>query len=247
MQSHLGSLDWITSYGLMLMLALVTCWWLARRNAKKNGIEPSHIDLVLPLALLTGFLFVALRPDPRIQLIPLIITCLLVVFIYSRVARLEFGRLTDAFALPTIAAIAIQRIGCFLAGCCWGDPVSSDAFQWLGVAFPAGGFAHEEHVALGLIAPGAAASLPVHATQLYEAAFLLALLAAFPRRVAWWLAPGTLTLLAITGYALVRFGIEFLRADHVEFAGPFSIVQLVCVALVLVAGAMGRMNTNAWR
>ena len=242
-----GNQDWITSYGLTLIIALVTCWWLARRNAKAAGIDPSHINLVLPLAILGGFLFTALQPSPRIQLIPLIITCLVVVFAYSRITGMAFSRLADVFALPTLAAIAVQRIGCFLAGCCFGEPVGNDALHWLGVEFPAGSFAHEHHVMLGLIEPGAATSLAVHATQLYEAVLLVPLYLILRQFGGKGNFAGALTLAAIAGYAVVRFGIEFLRADSAAISGSFSVIQLVCVAVVLGAAIMSRMNTNAWR
>lgn len=237
MNPLIGNQEWISSYGITLVIALVACWWLARRNAREIGLDPSHIDLLLPAAVVAGIVFTVLLPEPHLQLIPLIALCLAVVFIYARLTRQPFARLTDALALPTIAAIAIQRIGCFLAGCCWGDPVSADSLQWLGVEFPAGSFAYEQHVTFGLIGPEAAASLPVHATQLYEAALLVTLLVAFPRRVAWWLAPGTLTMLAITGYALIRFGVEFLRADNIAVFGSITGVQALCLGL-FVAGAL---------
>ena len=112
MYATLGDQDWASSYGLVLVIALITCWWLARRNAKTAGIDPSHIDLLLPATVVAGIVFTAVRPEPHIQLIPLIACCLAVVFFYGFVTRQSFARLTDVLAVPTVAAIAIQRIGC---------------------------------------------------------------------------------------------------------------------------------------
>jgi prolipoprotein diacylglyceryltransferase len=244
---HLGSQDWVTSYGLVFALALVTCWWLARRNAKTAGIDPSHIDFLLPAAILIGLAVSVLQPEPRVQLIPLIAICLGIVVAYSRLTHQSLGRMTDVLALPTIAAIMIQRVGCFLAGCCWGDPVGHGAPAWMGVEFPAGSFAHEQHAALGLIGPDAASSLPVHATQLYEAVLLAPLLVLLARPNIRLLSPGKLTLLAAGGYAIVRFAIEFLRADNVVVVGSFSGTQLVCILIFLGLSVAFRMNTNATR
>jgi hypothetical protein len=37
MHPYIGHQEWITSYGLVLVLALVACWWLTRRNAATAG------------------------------------------------------------------------------------------------------------------------------------------------------------------------------------------------------------------
>jgi prolipoprotein diacylglyceryltransferase len=247
MYPFIGNQNWVSSYGLVLLIALVTCWWLARRNAKAAGIDPSHIDVLVPAALLIGLAVSMLQPEHRVRLIPLITVCLGVVIAYSRLTHQSIGRMTDVLALPTIAAIMIQRVGCFLAGCCWGDPIGHGVPAWMGVDFPAGSFAHEQHVTLGLIGPDAASSLPVHATQLYEAVLLLPLFVLLARPKMGRLSPGELTLLAAGGYAVVRFAIEFLRADNVAVIGPLSGTQLVCILVALCLSVVFRMNTNAIR
>ena len=119
MHPFLGNQDWLTAYGLFLIIALASCWWLARRAAARAGVDPSHIDLALPLVFIVGAACVALAVGPRIRLYPLVFGCTGALFAYSVVAKQSFRTLLDVFALPAIAAIAIQRIGCFLAGCCW--------------------------------------------------------------------------------------------------------------------------------
>lgn len=240
MHPYVGNQDWIPTYGLVLVLALATCWWLGRRNARSVGIDASHIDLLLPLALLAGFGLSALRPEPQVQLIPLIACCLGVVFVYSRASKLSFAQLTDVLAVPTLVAIAIQRVGCFLAGCCWGHPVGGDTWRWLGVEFPAGSFAFEQQLADGLIEPGAMTSHPVHATQLYEAVLLVPLASALWRSARSPQARGAITLTAIAGYAAIRFGVEFLRAEVIDFPGPFTLVQVLCLGLFAMGGLQAR-------
>ena len=69
MHYHNGAEDLVTTFGLLFVLALGTWWWLARRNAKNVGIDPSHIDLLLPFAIVGGIaggmLLSLLMPDDR--------------------------------------------------------------------------------------------------------------------------------------------------------------------------------------
>jgi phosphatidylglycerol:prolipoprotein diacylglycerol transferase len=169
------------------------------------------------------------------------------VFVYSRLNKLSFRQLLDAFALPTLAALMIHRIGCFLAGCCWGDIVSHGAKTTLatqvqtlpflngmsgGVQYPPGSLPFEQHVALGLIEPGALASLPVVPVQLYEAALLLVVLLAFWRFPWSEYRKGTLVMLVTCTYAVLRFFIEYLRADGSIIIGNLTVTQLQCLVLM---------------
>ncbi len=98
----------------------------------------------------------------------------------------------------------LGRLGCFLEGCCHGRPTS---VAWA-VTFtsPAAGVADE---LLGV---------PVHPTQLYEAAGELGLFLFFgywvlPRIRAAKLRYGTAFLGYTAAYSLLRFLLEFLRGD----------------------------------
>ena len=181
--SFLGIPAAVNPYGLTLAAALVTCWFLARRNAMAAGVDPSHVDLLLPLSLILGAVGQRLLAGPGLQLIPLVLCGMTVVFVYARITHLRFGRLIDLLAMPVVAAVALQRIGCYLAGCCWGDVAALD--PWLAViagtdtgvqlqtlpwaagdwvvwaeTHPPGSFVFEQHVSAGLILPDAMRSLP---------------------------------------------------------------------------------------
>ena len=243
MHPHIGNQDWITSYGLVLLIALVVCWWLTRRNTATAGLDPSRIDLVFPLSMAGGLATSALV-GLGIKLIPLILACSIVLLAYGRLAGQSFRALVDAFAMPVIVAISIQRIGCLLAGCCWGEVVIHDgAWAWAAVQFPAGSFAWEQQLAEGLIAADAAVSLPVHPTQLYEAVLLVPVAVLLHRMGLHRYPAGSMALLAVALYALVRFGIEFLRADRLPIAGELTLNHLLCVFLLLAAMTTAeRMN-----
>jgi hypothetical protein len=126
----------------------------------------------------------AMNHGLRIRLFGMLGTGAIGVFIYCRVAGLSFRRVLDVFALPTLTGLAIHRIGCHLAGCCWGDIVGGEHAGELatqvqttsflqsivdGVQYPPGSLPFEQHVALGLLEPDALASLPVYPVQLYRA------------------------------------------------------------------------------
>lgn len=127
----------ITSYGVILVLACGVAWWLARRRAAAIGIDPSHVDLALPLAFICGALMAgvigwlwpgeyqlagdAYLADGRRRLYAVALAGLPVLYAYARIARVSLRQLADAVALPALAFMAIVRTGCFLAGCCFGD------------------------------------------------------------------------------------------------------------------------------
>ena len=122
-------------------------------------------------------------------------------------------------ALPLFHAFG--RVGCFLAGCCYGIPAP---VGWLGVTFPAS----------AVEAPSGVPLLPV---QLYEAAgcVLLFLLLDHLVKRGW---PGDCLLAVYLAlYAVFRFLLEFLRGDAVRgFLGPLStsqVISLVVVGVVL--------------
>ena len=263
MYSHFSATDWVTPFGLLFVTAMLAAWYLARRNAAAVSMDPSHVDLILPLTIIVGvtggtalawlmpmdhrLAGDAMNHGLRIRLFGMLGTGAIAVYVYSRVAQLSFRRLLDIFALPTLAGLAIHRVGCHFAGCCWGDIVrGGDAGAFAtqvqttsllasfvdGIRYPPGSLPFDQHVALGLIDPGALASLPVYPVQLYEVAMLLALILVLSR-VPWRSTPrGTLAVLTIFGYALGRFFIGYLRADGAIAIGNLTITQLQCIVLM---------------
>jgi phosphatidylglycerol:prolipoprotein diacylglycerol transferase len=279
MYSYFDTNVWVTPFGLIFIAAIFAAWTYSRRNAGLAGIDGSHVDLLVPVTLIVGIsggTFVAtfmpmdhmvagemMNHGIRIRLFGMLATGAVGVFVYSRIAKLSFRELLDVFALPTLVGLMIHRIGCFLAGCCWGDIASDstvDSFasqvQTLpflsgltqGVQYPPGSLPFEQHLALGLIEPDALASLPVVPIQLYEAVLLLAMVLAL-RRFPWRKVPvGTLAVIVTCSYALLRFFVEYLRADGHIVLGNLTVTQLQCLLLlvsaVLLPGMPGRAQKN---
>lgn len=263
MYSHFGSLTWVTPFGLIFLAAIVIAWWLSRRNAISIDIDGSHVDLLVPLTIIVGvaggvLLSLAMPMDRmiagelmqtgvRVRLFGLLGTAAVAMFVYSRIVKLSFRRLLDVFALPTVAGLMIHRVGCFLAGCCWGDLVATEQAPGIGsqlqtlpflaglssgVQYRPGSLPYEQHLVLGLIEPNALASLPVYPVQLYEGALLFILLLALWRFPWRCFEHGLLTVLVICAYACIRFFIEYLRADGSIVLGNLTVTQIQCLFLL---------------
>lgn len=145
--------------------------------------------------------------------------------IYSRRKGLPLGLTADAVA-PTLALGHVWgRMGCALAGCCFGKAGGGA----LGVRFGLESQAFEAHRAAGLLQPPFAATYPLHPVQLYEAAAELALAAA----LLFWVTPrrrwaGQVALSYVLGYGALRFFLEIFRGDRARgFLGePVALVEL---------------------
>jgi phosphatidylglycerol:prolipoprotein diacylglycerol transferase len=145
-----------------------------------------------------------------------------------RRAGLPLGRLLDSGAVAVPVSQTIGRMGCFMAGCCWG----SQCDRPFAVTF--GSEAHAN--------TGVPEGVPLHPVQLYESAGNL-LVAALTYLV--YRRPGRkpgLAILTYLGlYALLRFAVEFFRGDaargvHLEglVRGGLSTGQITSL-LVLAA------------
>lgn len=129
------------------------------------------------------------------------------------------------YATPSLLiGVLIGRIGCFLGGCCYGRATD---VPWA-VTFPHG---------------HAAAGIPVHPVQLYDAAFgligLVAVALLYNRRRFG----GEALCAFFFCYAIYRFSTELFRADAdrgVWLGGSLSTSQLVALATVPV-------SLYAWR
>lgn len=158
--------------------------------------------------------------------------------------RVRLAGFFDRVTLAIGAAFVAVRTGCFLSGCDYGHVTAGP----LGVRFPAWSAAAVDHTAHGWI-PAGAASLPVHATQLYEVVVALiataicwAMLRASQRRDGWVFA----TWMGL--YAIGRFGIELMRADVSRGAyGGVSTAQWTSIAIVTaIVSTIGGVALRRW-
>ena len=90
----------------------------------------------------------------------------LVGIVACRRLRIDLVRLADSVAPALGIGIALMRVGCFEAGCCFGEVCD---LPWA-VTFPAGSEAHLYQLLSSGTIFSLGSPLPVHPTQLYEAA-----------------------------------------------------------------------------
>ena len=234
----------LSTYGTCLVAALLAAWLWARSRARRAALDPSRIDLLLPLLLATGLLGAwafGLLTDALTGQAPgethtaVLVGSLLLAtaagIAYALWSRIPLGILGDVCAPPLALAIGIGRLGCFFAGCCFGK-VCPHPTPFTAVRFPPGSFA-------ALFQQQPAESLPVYPVQLYESAacILLALLI-------WRWRPaddrgitGQKFLAVGLAYAAIRFGTEFLRADNPPIKWGLTVSQCAALAIAVLAAA----------
>ena len=146
--------------------------------------------------------------------------------------RFPFWKAADmaGFAIPM--GLAFGRMGCLLAGCCFG---STTSLPW-GLSFPPRSPASEEQAKAHLLDSVRMWSLPVHPTQIYESAASLAIAAV----CLFWVLPrkrydGQVFAASLVLYAVARFLVEILRRDARGGAVGLSTSQLIGLGLVVGA------------
>lgn len=221
----------VHGYGLMIAIGVMAALFIAEARAKKRDMNadvlyPLTLVCVVfgfasakvlfcivewrqfiknPLQLLTGNGFVVYGG---------IIGGVLAAFLYCRLKKLNFWDYFD-IVLPSVAvAQGFGRIGCFLAGCCYGRETDS----FLGIAFT-----HSDY------APNGVKLLP---TQLFSAAGMF-LIAGF----LFWYAKkerkkGQVGALYLVLYSSGRFIIEFFRDDYRGAVGFLSTSQFISLFIL---------------
>jgi prolipoprotein diacylglyceryltransferase len=223
---------------------------IALRLAKRDGASVVHTARAIACAYLAalagGYLFEALRALPAALAAgswrPVthagraayggLLAAIGAAAAYLKLSGEPVAPFFDRVAIGAGLTFALVRTGCFLAGCDYGMPTAG---LW-GVRFPPGSLAAINHLRRGFVPPGAP-SLPVHPTQLYEAALGLGagLAAAVP--IARGKRDGSAFATFLSIYAAGRFAIELLRGDRDRGAAlGLSTAQWVSVAIAIALG-----------
>lgn len=263
----------LNSYGLLLAIAFITGLFVMSRLAKRDGLPQERVyDLglwVLASSLIGSKLLMIItewdvyyRDHPG-QIFSLdffrsggvfyggFVGALIASVIAMRIYKLPWWRTADAFAPGIAIGQAIGRLGCYSAGCCWGEPTTSA----IGVQFKERG--HEitgvPTIVAHLTDPvqrevwanklgGLLAPLKLHPVQLYETGatfviFLVLLVVTGRRRF-----HGQVMLVYALLYAITRFTIEFWRDDPRGELFNLSTSQFIAVLLFI-----GSLSAYIWR
>jgi phosphatidylglycerol:prolipoprotein diacylglycerol transferase len=245
MLRHLFGLE---TYALVQLAALLLFAALAVALFRWAGIRLRHAAALTLLYLLCNFLAAKLlydfvkaggrhtlfqHPSPAhfleggywgwpIAFLP----CALAYPLVLRVPAVPFYRAV-AFLLPPV--LAVQKVACFAAGCCFG---CETALPWA-VVFPEDSLCET---------PG----VPLHPLQVYDALLplgILGVLVAVDRR-GGAAARSFLLPLMVGLYALARFGTEFLRP---QAAGGLLVSQWLELVAALGVVLLLTLGREAWR
>ena len=228
----------------MIALGAICAFWIACSLAKKYGLSSDHMFNAGLIGIAGGLagakLMYWIVELPSIvqnpaQLLNLgegfvvyggLIAGVLCPFLYTRKHKLSLAAYLDCAAPGIAFAQGCGRIGCFLAGCCYGAPTAA----WYGVAFPADS-----------LAPAGIRLIP---TQLISAAgdFLIALILVLLLASLYKsreqtgqsspemrFRPGTVIAVYAMLYSIGRFAIEFFRNDARGTVGSLSTSQFIAI------------------
>ncbi len=250
----------IYSYGFMLMVGFMMGLWAVRRKAAAEGLNMEKInDLCLTVLISSIFgarlLFVLHHYSDYVSQ-PLemfklfkgglsfyggFITAIVTGALACRRWNLPPLKLLDMMAVGLALGLAFGRIGCFLNGCCFGDPAPGLAWA---VAFPKTIDAHRNidgsppflhHLEMGWVGFADPYSLPVHPTQLYECLWALIMFLTLDAFYKHKKQDGELTLLFCILYAPMRFFFEILRDDSGAVIAGLTLSQTIGIPIFLLA------------
>lgn len=232
MRPVLFELPWgpINAYGTLILLggilAMPGVYWELRSRGLGRG-RPGSMLVDLYLVLIFGaaiggrVLHVLTAPGPYLEEPRRLLSLDDTGFVFfgsmlfiaggfvwlARRYEAPLSQVWDAAATWMPLGHALGRLGCLLAGCCWGAP---SGVPWA-LRFPSSSVAY----GVGEVPHEGDHTVPLHPTQLYEALGLLLLFA-----VLLWLrrrrgieAPWRQVARYAIGYGLLRFVVEMFRGD----------------------------------
>ena len=238
-ENSIGETMLVPTYGLLLAMAFTVSYIDALRRAIAKKQDPKHTEKLFLLlvvgalggarlfhVLIEGFSYYRKNPK-RIMAIweggftfyGGLLASLALVYGYARWQKLSFSATLDGLAPSTILGLAIGRVGCFAAGCCWG---TSTKVPWAVTYTHKHTLSQMRHV-------------PVHPVQLYESLGALVLFL-YLNHIAKKNSPaGTVALHGLAGYAVLRFIVEYFRGDEYRgfvLGGWLSVSQALSIALL---------------
>jgi len=247
---HPEVFGFVKSYGLLLAISFVIGYWLSVRRGRVHGIPPETIiDLafaVMVASIVGVRLFYVVTHldefsrwykifyfwDGGLTLYGGIVLAIVAVWWQARRRGIPFLVVADILAPGVALGIGITRVGCFLAGCCFGNPTACP----LGVPFPA----------TSRVAAYFGTDVAVHPSQLYGSAggfLVFALLLLWERRPS---PPGSTFYRLLLLYGLHRFLVDFTR-----YYAPDQIWHGLTnnqwISLALILGGGGALLLSARR
>lgn len=235
----------VYSYGVLLAAAYLAALQLAVVRARRRGIDGARVmdlGIYLIIAALVGaklmlvvvdFKYFVDQPRELMSIVRAggvfyggLIAALVVALVLVRRYQLRIWTTADLFAPGIALGHVVGRLGCLLAGCCYGRPTD---LPW-GITFT-------DPLAAANV--GTPLGVPLHPTQLYDAgAELLILIVLLLTERKGRVFEGRTFWLYMLLYGISRFIIEFFRGDDRGVILGISTSQFVSVVVVPLAIAM---------
>ncbi|MDP3889206.1 MAG: prolipoprotein diacylglyceryl transferase [bacterium] len=236
----------IYSYGIAITLGVLIFMWLVQKHPlfKKLHLQDTFVDILI-VGIVTGVIggrlfYVLSEPDVTLSLknfisfweggfsiLGTILALVLILPIFLKKRGVPILPVLDLFSIYVPLLQSISRVGCFLAGCCYGIPSN---LSW------AITYTNSNTVAPLFIA--------MHPTQLYSVIILLIIfLTMFLLLQKIFKKPGQLTCIYLALASAERFIVDFWRADRTFFAKDivplgithrFSISQLIALGIFVI-------------
>lgn len=230
---EIGGLS-VKSYGLMITIGILTGYYLLELRAKKKGYNKDNIFDMFMLTLIFGVLGGKLMfiitdiqeiiSNPKVLLnvgegfvvYGAMIVGIISIYYYCKKKNWDFLNIFD-LTVPSLAiGQGFGRIGCFLAGCCYGRETNLP----IGVEFP-----------VDSMAP---CGIRLHPTQIYSSIFDF-ILAGF---LLWYAKKerksGKVCALYLIIYSIGRFLVEFLRNDPRGNVSILSTSQFISLFVFII-------------
>lgn len=229
----------IYGYGFMIAIGILLAIMLFIKKIKSKGYNEDKAYNMIFISVISGILggkilyiitdFKYVMENPKIiienfgygfVIYGAIIAGILVIYLYCRKERWNALEIFD-FVAPAVAlAQGFGRIGCLLAGCCYGAITSSSFY----LVFPEGSLAPT--------------GIHLHPTQIYSAIFdftLAIFLLWYQKNKAK--VNGEIFSLYLIIYSIGRIIIEFLRNDPRGEVGILTTSQFISI-FILISGVI---------
>jgi len=224
----------VKSYGLMIAIGIIVAATLFINKGKKKGFDEDSLLNMIIFAIIGGMLggkglFIITEIKDIIKEPSILLNFgygfviygaigggMLAMYLYSKRKNWSIIEMIDMTVPGLAIAQGFGRIGCFLAGCCYGAETTSP----IGVQFPENS-----------LAPS---GIHLHPTQIYSSIFdfLLGLILLYYSKKER--KNGKVMGLYLIIYSIGRFFVEFLRNDPRGNVGILSTSQFIAIFTLFI-------------
>lgn len=239
--AHIPSYNLLVGVGIALAMLFLQYdkWFLSRTEKERNNIQLSLV-LSVTFGFSGAFVFDAFTQNIELRaenlnrigltffsgLLSGIVLLTLSSWLFRLPIPVTLNKLTPYFCIAHI----FGRVGCFMAGCCYGAPTT----LFTGISFPEGSMPYQHYHATAL-----------HPAQLYESFFVVLIFLFLKINK-----PRQAFAIYLLSYSVFRFLLEFIRADNrgtVWAQAAITPSQLLSAATIVAVLSIMALYRNSSR